>query len=190
MPPHDWPYCCNQQSILHGCASECTCWCFCTLGMIPCAFSRKIALPNLAFVHEKMIDGGGVFDGMFPFDFLRLPFLPAHLFSILSWQNSGCCCWIFGRGSDKIGGKDHVERAVEDFLEDFIKTSEAVVDHQAVVKFQTLPQPALDTDLHGIQKLCWEFNIGGNAHFEDNFLDVDGGGNCHYSNHKSTSQTE
>ncbi len=59
---------------------------FVPLGTIPHAFSCRIVLPNLAFFHEKTVDGGGVFDNSFPFDFLRLPFLLAPLFPILPWQ--------------------------------------------------------------------------------------------------------
>ncbi len=123
---------------------------FVALGTIPCAFSCKIAFPNLAFFYEEIVDGGRVFDNAFPFDFLRLPFLPACLSSDLPWQNSGYRCWIFGRRPDKIGGKDHAERTVDDHLKDFVKTSKAVIVHQMVIKFYTLPQPALDSDLHGI----------------------------------------
>jgi hypothetical protein len=108
---------------------------FIPLGTIPCAFSREIAFPNRAFFHEEIVDGGGVFDDAFPFDFLRLRFLPARLFTVLPWQNSGYCHWIFGRGPDKFGGKDHVEGTVEDYFKDFIEPSKAVVDHQRVVKF-------------------------------------------------------
>jgi hypothetical protein len=67
-------------------------------GMIPRAFSCEITFPNHAFFHEEIVDGGEVFDDAFPFDFLRLPFLHAHLFTLLPWQNSGYCCWIFWEG--------------------------------------------------------------------------------------------
>ncbi len=123
---------------------------FLPLVRIPCAFSHVIALPNVDFFHEKIVDGDGVLDNAFPFNFLRLPFLPTRLFPVFPWQNSGRCHWIFGRGPDKIGGKDHVKRIVEEYCKDFIKTSKAVIDHQTIIKFQTLPQPVLDTDFHGI----------------------------------------
>ena len=43
--------------------------------------------------------------------------------------------WIFGRGLDTIGGKDHGEGAVHHHLEDFVEGDQAVVDHRAVAKF-------------------------------------------------------
>ncbi len=43
------------------------------LGKITCAFSCKIALPNLIVHHEKFHDGGDVFDDVLPSDFVGLP---------------------------------------------------------------------------------------------------------------------
>ncbi len=39
----------------------------------------NIPFPKLTFFHEKIVDGGRVFDDVFPFDFLRLPFLPSRV---------------------------------------------------------------------------------------------------------------
>ncbi len=107
------------------------------LGTIPCAFSRKIALPNLIVLHEKFCDGGGIFDGALPSNFVGLP-LFILLLSVIPWHGGEFGCWLFGRGLDKIGGKDHVEGAVEYHLKNFVKTNEAVIDHQAIGVFLTL----------------------------------------------------
>ncbi len=36
---------------------------------------------------------------------------------------------FFGRGLDKIGGKDHIEGAAEYHLMNFVKSNEVVIDH-------------------------------------------------------------
>ncbi len=74
---------------------------------------------------------------------------------------------FFGRGLDKIGGKDHVEGAVEYHLKNFVKTNEAVIDHRAIGVFLTLTQPTLGADFHGIQELCGRLAVGSYACFED-----------------------
>jgi hypothetical protein len=102
---------------------------FVPLGAIPYAFSRRIALPNLAFFNKEIDDGDGVFDDVFPFTSSDFLFFPPVRFPSSPGKNIGYCCWIFGRGPDKIGRKYHVERTVEDHLEDLVKTSKAVIDH-------------------------------------------------------------
>ncbi len=56
---------------------------FVPLETIPRAFFHKMVLPNLAFLYEKIVDDGRVFDNVIPFDFIRLPFLPARLFPVI-----------------------------------------------------------------------------------------------------------
>jgi hypothetical protein len=74
------------------------------LGTIPCAFSHKIALSNLIILHEKFCDGGGVFDGALPSDFVGLP-LFILLLSIVPWSGGEFGCWLFGRWLIKLGGR-------------------------------------------------------------------------------------
>ncbi len=66
--------------------------CFIPLGTIPCAFPYKITLPNLAFFHQELGDGGGVFDNVLPFNFVGLPFFPSLLFAIIPGCGCGCVC--------------------------------------------------------------------------------------------------
>jgi hypothetical protein len=64
------------------------------LGTIPCAFSRKIALPNLIVIHEKFHDGGGVFDDAVPYNFIGLPLFILPL-SIVPWRGGEFGHWLF-----------------------------------------------------------------------------------------------
>ncbi len=81
------------------------------LGTIPCAFTHKNMLPNLIILHEKIHDGGGVFDDVPPSGFVGLPLI-IPLLTAVPWRGGEFRHWLFGRGLDKIGGKDHVEGTV------------------------------------------------------------------------------
>jgi hypothetical protein len=91
------------------------------LGMIPNAFTHKIVLPNLE-LHEKFCDGGGIFDDALPSGFVGLPLIILPL-SIIPWHGGEFGHWLFGRGLDKIGGKDHIEG------------DKAVIDHKQLECF-------------------------------------------------------
>jgi hypothetical protein len=80
------------------------------LGAIHQAFPCKIVIPVLAFLHQKFGDGGSIFGDALPFGFVRFPFLPLpFLLAAIPWRGVELGQWIFGRGVDKIGGKNHVE---------------------------------------------------------------------------------
>ncbi len=64
------------------------------LGTIPCAFTCKITLPNLIVLHEKIHDGGGIFDDAPPSGFVRLPFIILPL-SIVPWHGGEFGHWLF-----------------------------------------------------------------------------------------------
>ncbi len=98
------------------------------LGTVPHAFTCKITLPNLIVPHEEIHDGGGIFDDAPPSGFVGLPLIILPL-SIVPWRGGEFGHWLFRRGIDKSGGKDHIEGADEYHLKNFVKTNEAVIDH-------------------------------------------------------------
>ncbi len=74
------------------------------LGTIPCVFTRKIALPNLIVLHEKIHDGGSVFDDALPFGFVGLPFFILPL-SVIPWHRVSSGIGVLGEGLIKLGGR-------------------------------------------------------------------------------------
>jgi hypothetical protein len=64
------------------------------LGTIPCAFTCKMELPNLIVLHEKICDGGGIFDDTLPSGFVRLHFIIIPL-SIIPWCGGEFGHWRF-----------------------------------------------------------------------------------------------
>ncbi len=98
------------------------------LGMIPRSFSCKITLPNLIILHEKFHDGGGVFGYALFSNFVGLPLNVLPL-SVIPWRGGEFGCWLFGRWLNRIGGKGHIEGAVEYHLKNFVETNKAVIDH-------------------------------------------------------------
>jgi hypothetical protein len=159
------------------------------LGTILCAFSCKMVLPNLFVLHEKFRDGGGIVDYTLLCNFDGLPLI-ILLLSIIPWRGGEFGRWLFWSWLDEIGGKDHVEGANEHRLKNFVKTNEAVIDHQVVGMFLTFSQPTLGVDFHGVQELCGKLAIGSYARFEDYFLGLDGHGDGFYSNDERTARTK
>jgi hypothetical protein len=159
------------------------------LGTISCAFSCKIALPNLIVLRGKFCDEGGVFDYVLFSNFVGLPLIILPL-SVVPWRGGEFGHLLFGRWLDKIGGKGHIEGAGEYRLKNFIETNEAVIDHRAVGMFLTLTQPTLGAYFLGIQDLCGKSAFGGYAHFEDYFLRLDGRGDGFCSNAECAARTK
>ncbi len=98
--------------------------------------------------------------------------------------------WLFGRWLNRIGGKGHIEGAVECRHKNFVETNKAVIDHQVVRMFLTPAQPTLGAYFHGIQELCGKLAVGSYAHFEDDFLRLDGSGDEFCSNDERAARTK
>ncbi len=143
-------------------------------GVIPQAFSCKIAPPVFAFLQLKFRDGGGILDDVIFGSIFGFPLLSSPLLlAVVSWCWVGLGRWVLGRGFDEVWREDHVKGAIHDHLKDLVKGYEAVIDHGVVAKFLALRQPTLNSDFHCIENLCWKVTVGGNAPSENYILRLD-----------------
>ncbi len=112
------------------------------------------------------------------------------MFSLAHHSGGEFGCWLFGIWLNRIGGKGHIEGAVEYHLKNFVETNKAVIDHRVVRMFLTLAQPMLGAYFHGIQELCGKLAVGSYARFEDYFLGLDGSGDGFCSDDERATRTK